>query len=133
MRGNSNQRDLENARRMRAKGVPLDLATFDGGMVIRQRGGHLENSVASSYLTRSYIGVTVTLYIKLVGNRSVPFEICGMELYFPWKDTPANLLPDPADAEAPQIYTFAPHNVTQFDKSELILRSGKTLRRGPVT
>jgi hypothetical protein len=36
----------------------------------------------------------------------------------------------PADPEAPQIYTFSPNNVAQFDRSQLIFRSGKTLRRG---
>jgi hypothetical protein len=40
------------------------------------------------------------------------------------------LLPDPADPNAPQIYKFSDYDAARFDKSQVIVQSGKTLHRG---
>jgi hypothetical protein len=54
------------------------------------------------------------------------------ELCLPWKNTPASLLQDPADSNAPAIYKFPRYNASQYDRSEVIFQSGKTLRRGQL-
>jgi hypothetical protein len=68
----------------------------------------------------------------LIANRGVPFMLSGMELCLPWRSTPATLLPDPADSNAPTIYRFPGYNASQYDKSEVIFQTGKTLRRGQL-
>jgi hypothetical protein len=127
---NSNAGDLEFARRMRALGVRIDLGAFEKDLVILQDGGPPVNSIASCYLTSSHIGSILTSYVKLMANGSVPFGVCGFELFFPWKDTPINLLPDPADPSAPEIYKFGQYNGSRYDKSQVIFQRNKTLRRG---
>ena len=58
--------------------------------------------------------------------------VCDFELRPSWKNTPTILLPDPADPNAPQIYKFSAYNASQFDKSQIVLQSNKTLRRGQL-
>jgi hypothetical protein len=127
---NSNALDLDLARRMRTAGVPMDAGAFAEALVVRQEGGPFANSVALSYLTTTQIGTIIILHIKMIGNIETTFVLSGVELYLPWKDTPINLLPDPADPSAPEIYKFGRYNASQYDKSQVIFQSGKTLRRG---
>ena len=121
--------DFDLARRMRTAGVPMDAGAFAGALVVRQEGGPSANSIASSYLTSTHLGTVIMLYLKLVGNREMCFVLSGFELSLPWKNTPATLLQDPADPIAPTIYRFPGYNASQYDKSEVIFQSGKTLRR----
>ena len=115
---------------MRTAGVPINLEAFEEELIVRQEGGSLENSIASSFLTRSYIGIYICTYLTMAGNRGVPFELSDFELYLPWKEMPVRLLEDPADPFAPITYTFSPYNAAKFDKSQVIFRTGKMLRRG---
>ena len=41
-----------------------------------------------------------------------------------------NFASGPADSNAPTIYKFSRYSASQYDKSEMIFQSGKTLRRG---
>jgi len=127
---NSNALELGLARRMLTLGVPMDAGAFAEALVVRQERGPFANSIALSYLTSIHLGIIIILYIKVVCNRGMCFALSGFELYLPWKDTPATLLPDPADPSAPTIYRFSGYNASQYDKSEVICQSGKTLRRG---
>jgi hypothetical protein len=95
------------ARRMRALAVPLDMGAFAEAVVVRQEGGWFANSAALSYLTSTLLGTVITVYLKFTGNRAIPFALSGVELCLPWKNTPASLLQDPADSNAPAIYKLA--------------------------
>jgi hypothetical protein len=127
---NSNALNVDLARRMRATGVPMDAGAFAEDLVVRQEGEPLMNSIALRYLSRTDIGTVIIAYIKLIGNRTMPFMLSGFELCLLWKNTPATLLPDPADPSAPQIYKFSQYDESGYDKSELLFQTGKTLRRG---
>ena len=83
-------------------------------------------SVALSYLTSTLPGTVIIVYIKVVGNRGIPFALSGVELRLPWKNTPASLLQDPADSNTPAIYKFSRYNTSQYDRSEAIFQTGKT-------
>lgn len=123
-------KDVEIGRRMRAAGIPGEMPVIDPALVIRQDGGAFANSVATSYLTSECMGSIIQAYIKVICKQSAPFMLCGFELRLPWKDTPAVLLPDPANFDAPQIYRFPGYSAAQFDKGEVIVQSNRTLRRG---
>jgi hypothetical protein len=92
---------------MRAMGAPIDLGRFEKDLVVHR-------------------------YITIIGKRAVPFTLCGFELYLPGKNTPAQLLPDPADPYAPAVYTFSAYDTSRYEKKEMIFQSGKTLRRGQL-
>jgi hypothetical protein len=76
------------------------------------------------------MGLRIESHITIVGNSSVPFELCGLEVLLPWKKEPAYLLPDPADYFAPQTYKFPNEKTGGYDRSDVIARSNVILRRG---
>jgi hypothetical protein len=108
----------------------MDLEMFEEALIITQGEGLGENSIASRYLCRHFISLIIIVYIKIVGNSTVPLTLCSFQLNLLWKDSPASLLPDPADLFAPLTYRFPGQSGEQFDRSDVIVQSGKTLRRG---
>ena len=124
------ERDTNLARRMRAVGVPLEPAEFEERLIVHQDREPFVNSIASHYLTRNLIGLTIQLYIMLVSNSEVPLTLRGLRVWLPWADTPVVLLQDPADPIAPETYRFPGQTSGGFDKSQVIVQSGKKLTRG---
>jgi hypothetical protein len=124
------ERDLNLAHRMRAVGVPLDRDEFEERLIVQQDREPLVNSIASRYLTRSHIGLSIQLYITIVSNSGAPLTLHGFRIWLPWSDTPVALLQDPADPFAPATYRFPGETSGGFDRSQLIARSCKTLTRG---
>jgi len=130
MKNNFRASDVEVATRMRDAGVRLDLGAFDKDLIVQQDREPGANLVAQCYLISTHMVGTVTTHVKVIWNGSGPFMLCGFQLRLPWKYGPVMLLPDPADPSAPQIYKFSDHDAARFDKSQVIVQSGKTLRRG---
>jgi hypothetical protein len=124
------ERDINLAHRMQAVGVPLKLEEFEECLTVHQDKQPLVNSIASRYLTRTYLGITITIYITIVSNSRIPLALRGLRVWLPWADIPVVLLQDPADPFAPEIYRFPGETSGGFHRSELIPQSGKTLTRG---
>ncbi len=124
------ERDINLAHRMRVAGVPLALDEFEERLIVQQEGDPLVDSIAASYLTRNHIGLTITVYIRVICNSGVPCTLCGLRVWLLWTDIPVELLQDPADPFAPRTYRFPGQTSGGFDKSEVIVQSGKTLTRG---
>jgi hypothetical protein len=124
------ERDIDLARRMQAVGVPLELDEFKERLIVHQAREPFVDSIAASYLTRSHIGLTIQIYITIISNSGVPLTLCGLQVGLPWTSTPVELLQDPADPFAPEIYRFPGQTSGGIDKSAVIVQSGKKLTRG---
>ncbi len=124
------ERDINLAHRMRAVGVPLDLDEFEKRLIVLQEGEPPVDIIASYYLTSYTIGLIVQTYLTLLCDKGGPFTLRGLRVWLPWIDTPVILLQDPADPFAPRTYRFPGQTSGGFDKSEVIVQSGKTLTRG---
>jgi hypothetical protein len=124
------ERDINLAYRMRAVGVPLELDEFEERQIVQQAREPLVDSIAAHYLTQNHIGLTVQLYVSIAYNSGVPLMLCGLQVRLPWTDNLVELLADPVDPFAPATYRFPGQKSIEFDKSEVIVHSGKTLTRG---
>lgn len=124
-----NECDRDQLRRMRECGIPLGQDDFQKCLTVRQDGYPFVNCLAAHYLSRDHIGLTIKLYIKIVSNCKAPVSLCGFQLYLPWTRIPVQLLPDRADPFAPETCKFPGPTSQRFDKSDIILQSGK-LKRG---
>lgn len=118
--------DFNLAQRMRVVGVPLDRDEFEERLIVHQ-DPHV-GSVALRYLIDLY--TTIQLYVVIASNSRIPLRLCGVQVSLLWTNIPVELLQDPADPFAPQTYRFPGQTSGGFDKSDIIVQSGKTLTRG---
>jgi hypothetical protein len=129
VRGRGEQ-DLNLADRLRAVGVPLERDEFEECLIVRQSREPFVNSIASRFLTRNYIGLTIHTYITIISNSRDPLRLCGFQVRLPWTDSPIELLQTPSDSFAPPTCKFPGQVHGGFDKSQLIVQFGKKLTRG---
>jgi hypothetical protein len=122
--------DLQLGYRMRAAAVPIDAGEFKSPLIVTQLEGPMQNFASSDYVCGDHLGLIAGVLLKIVCDNTTPFTLCGMTLVLPWKDSPLNLLQDPMEDGAPQTYRFPGDCVDQYDKSDVLPRSHKTLHRG---
>lgn len=121
--------DFQLASRMSALGLPIDLGEFQRPVLINQVGEFYENFVASSYLSRNGIGVGTVCHLTVVNIQAIPVKLCDFELVLPWSNSLLNLLPDPANPDAPEVYRFPGYSAYQYARGDVLPRPG-ILRRG---
>jgi len=118
---------LNDARRMRAAGVPLDLGQFRDSLNIRQ---HTVCTISTHYFVANFGGFIITTGLKITCESKTPLRICEFALKLPWKEERPMLLADPLSPTETEIFRFPGERSGGYHRSEVIGAMPILLRHG---